>query len=168
VPVPQADDFFLQGDRLIAAASPSQVDLRRAISNAYYGVFHAALAAAADEFVGSTRRAAVEYSLAYRRVDHRPFKNLCDSLKKSPLPPTSKYRDYEPTGGFGADLTAFSAGVVELHERRELADYDPMALFGLSDAQLALQTARNTVTHFRRSPANCRRTFLALLLFPPR
>jgi hypothetical protein len=74
VTIPNAEHFFEQAERLIAPVRPGatrQVDLRRAISSAYYAVFHGVLAAAADEFVGRTKRAALEYSLAYRSIDHR-------------------------------------------------------------------------------------------------
>ena len=56
VAVLNPDHFFEQADTLMAppAGAPRQVDLRRAISNAYYGVFHAILAAAADEYAESS------------------------------------------------------------------------------------------------------------------
>jgi hypothetical protein len=69
-----------QAGRLIAPGlrgQPRQVDLRRAISAAYYAVFHAALTLAADHFVGVTRRATSQYSLVYRSIDHRSLRDLC-------------------------------------------------------------------------------------------
>jgi len=48
----QVDAFLLQ----IGRGSLRQADLRRTFSNAYYGLFHAILTAAADEAVGRTRR----------------------------------------------------------------------------------------------------------------
>jgi hypothetical protein len=45
------DHLFDQADRLIVstAGPPRQVDLRRAISAAYYGVFHIVATAVADQ-----------------------------------------------------------------------------------------------------------------------
>jgi len=43
--------------------APRQADLRRAISSAYYAVFHAIMAEAADDFVGSTHRHTPRYAL---------------------------------------------------------------------------------------------------------
>jgi uncharacterized protein (UPF0332 family) len=48
------DQLFEQAEKLIAipAGRPRQVDIRRAISSAYYAIFHAIITAAADQFVG--------------------------------------------------------------------------------------------------------------------
>src|ERR1700691_675527 len=68
-----------QANRLIApppAGPPRQVDVRRAISAAYYAVFHATLAAAADQLVGVTKRASSGYTLVYRSIDHKELREL--------------------------------------------------------------------------------------------
>jgi len=65
------DHLFEQAERLVApppAGPPRQVDLRRAISAAYYGLFHFCLIAAADEFVD----AAIELQEKRHLVDHNP------------------------------------------------------------------------------------------------
>jgi hypothetical protein len=54
MPLLNPDHLFEQAERLLAlsgAGAPRQADLRRAISNVYYAVLHAILAAAADAFV---------------------------------------------------------------------------------------------------------------------
>src|SRR5262249_29408591 len=74
------DHLFEQADKLIAPpphGPPRQVDLRRAISSAYYGVFHAVLAAVANSFIGSTKQSTSLYSLVYRSIDHHALRNLC-------------------------------------------------------------------------------------------
>lgn len=121
------EHLFEQADKLISpppAGPPRQVDLRRAISSAYYGVFHATLTAAADEFVGVTKRSTTQYSLVYRSVDHRSLRELCSEIKKPTLP--AKYTPYEPRNGFGPNIKAFAAAVVEMQEKRHAADYDPL------------------------------------------
>lgn len=103
------EHLFEQAERLIArpsAGAPRQVDLRRAISGAYYGVFHGALAGAADEFVGAVRRSTREYALVYRSVAHRCLRELCSEAKKAKL--SAKYAVYAPNG-FGSDIQAFAA-----------------------------------------------------------
>jgi hypothetical protein len=92
VPIPNAEHLLDQAERLIAPVGPGaprQVDLRRAISSAYYAVFHAVLAAAADEFVGWAQRAETAYGLVYRRIDHGALRELCAELNK----PSA---DYDP------------------------------------------------------------------------
>ncbi|MCW5557855.1 MAG: hypothetical protein KIT22_08490 [Verrucomicrobiae bacterium] len=71
-----------QADRLAslpAAGAPKQADLRRAISNAYYAVFHATMAVVADQLIGATRRGSIEYGLAYRFASHKALKPVFDS-----------------------------------------------------------------------------------------
>jgi hypothetical protein len=79
------DHLFEQADKLISpppAGPPRQVDLRRAISSSYYGLFHACLVAAADEFVGVTQRATSRYALVYRSIDHKTLREVCNEAKK--------------------------------------------------------------------------------------
>lgn len=163
------EHLFEQADRLStapAAGQPRQVNLRRVISAAYYGVFHFTLAAAADDSVGVTKRSSSQYALAYRSIDHRRLRDLCNDVRKST--PPAKYIPHLPTNGLGANITAFAAAAVDLQEKRHAADYDPLIRVSLSDALLAIGTARAAVRRFRRANAARRQAFLALLLFPPR
>lgn len=163
------DHLFEQADRLIAAppaGPPRQVDLRRAISGAYYGVFHFVLAALADEFVGVTRRGTPAYELVYRSVDHRIFKRLCVELAKPT--PAREYQPYLPQDGMGKNIQAFAAFAAELQEKRHRADYNPTPRFNTADAQLVVSTARSAVRRFQKANATRRKTFLTLLLCPPR
>jgi hypothetical protein len=72
------EHLFEQADKLIqapAAGRPRQVDLRRGVSAAYYALFHAILAAAADLVVGTTNQSTVLYELVYRSIDHRALRD---------------------------------------------------------------------------------------------
>lgn len=146
--------------------APRQADLRRAISGAYYGVFHGVLAAAADRFIGRTRRASVEYALAYRSIDHKWLRDLCAEVKKPILP--AKYKTYEPEGGFVAELKGFAAAVFDLQESRHDADYNPLLHLKRSDAVIAISTARSALRRLNGASDVQRAILLALLLFPPR
>src|SRR5271155_41415 len=82
------DHLFEQAEKLIApppAGPPRQVDVRRAISAAYYGLFHAIIAAPADQFVGKAKRSSSLYGLVYRSVDHRRLRVLCEEVKRPKL-----------------------------------------------------------------------------------
>lgn len=86
------DHLFEQAEKLIGpppAGRPRQVDVRRAISSAYYGLFHFILTEVADEFVGVTQRASDRYALVYRSISHAIFKQLCSETKKAM--PSAKY-----------------------------------------------------------------------------
>jgi len=160
--------LFEQAERLAAPAAdaPKQVDIRRAISSAYYGLFHFVLTAAADQYIGVTKRATSEYGRVYRSVDHKSLRELCEDVKKPTLP--AKYAVHQPAGGFGPNIVAFATAVVDLQEKRHSADYDPMIRVKLSDAQLAIRTAKAAIRRFNQARSARRKAFLSLLLFPPR
>jgi hypothetical protein len=100
-----------QADVLMRAQGggpPRQANLRRAISSAYYAVFHAIATAAADAFVGRAHRRAPRYALAYRHIEHKRLKDVCEGLAKQTV--VGKYARHQPPGGFGAEIKALSAG----------------------------------------------------------
>jgi len=169
MPVLNPDHLLEQADRLIAppgGGAPRQADLRRAISNAYYGVFHAIATEAADDFVGKTQRQSPRYALVYRSIDHRSLRRLCEDVIKTALPP--KYSNYQPTGGFGPDLIALATAVIDLQEKRHLADYDPLFRVGMSESVLAVSTGRTALARFRNANRTRRKAFVSLLVFSPR
>jgi hypothetical protein len=167
--LPSPQHFFQRAIRLAASPSsgpPRQVDLRRAISDAYYGIFHATLAAAADQFVGAGKRATNGYALVYRSINHGAIRELCLDIKKQTMP-RSLARHAPPTG-FGPNLTAYSEVVVDLQEKRIAADYDPLIRYRRADAVTAVIAAQNALARFDNTTDAEREAFLALLVFKPR
>jgi len=72
--------------RLLAAdAQPSEAQLRRAVSTAYYALFHKVLQAAAGRFMGLNKETSAGYSLIYRGFDHRNMRTVCEALDVSTL-----------------------------------------------------------------------------------
>jgi hypothetical protein len=169
MPVINPDHLLDQSDRLVASpavGAPRQTDLRRAISTAYYALFHTILIEAADDFVGRTHRQTGRYELVYRSIDHKTLRELCKDIGKPKLP--AKYAKYEPPGGFGPDLAAVADALVDLQQKRPLADYDPLFRVQTSDAILAIATCRAAIVRFRSSPRPRKKAFLALAVFSPR
>ena len=163
------DHLLDQADRLAAAparGAPRQADLRRAISSAYYAVFHAVVTDAADDFVGRTKRHTARYALVYRSIDHRSLRRICEVVMKPNLP--DKYDKYEPRGGFGADIEALANAMTELQDKRHTADYDPIYRAGRTDAVLAIATGRTALDRLRRANKTRRKAFLSLVVFSPR
>jgi hypothetical protein len=163
------DDLFRQADKLIAppaAGPPLQVDLRRAISSAYYGLFHFVLAALADEFVGTSQRSTPRYALVYRSVEHRRFRDICIEARRQAA--SSRFAPYVPRTDAWGSMQEFARTAVELQEKRHLADYNPEPRFKTSDARLAIDTARVAVQQFQSAGQECQKAFLTLLLCPPR
>ena len=163
------DHLLDQADRLIAppgGGAPRQADLRRAISNAYYALFHAIATEAADDFAGRTQRQGSRYALVYRSIAHGSLRRLCEDVAKT-KPPT-KYDAYVPKTGFGADLIAVAAAVIDLQENRHQADYDPLFRVRMSDAVSAVATARTALARFRNANRAARKAFISLAVFSPR
>src|SRR2546428_459657 len=65
VAVLNPNHLFEQPNKLITTrvGPPRRVDIRRAISAAYYATFHATITAAADQFIGVTSRDTSRYGL---------------------------------------------------------------------------------------------------------
>jgi len=169
LPVVSPDHLLEQADRLAAlprSGAPRQADLRRAISDAYYAVFHAVMTEVADDLVGSTQRHTPRYALVYRSVDHASLRRICKDACKTSLP--KPYSKYAPTGGFGDDLKALATALVDLQEKRYLADYDPLFRTSAADAALDVAKARTALARLKRANPTRRSVFLSLLVFPPR
>jgi hypothetical protein len=154
------EHLFEQADRLVgppSAGPPRQVDVRRAISSAYYGVFHATLTAAADQVVGATKRSSGQYGLVYRSIDHKALRILCEGAQRRT--PPAKYAPYIPAGGFGPNIAAFAEAVVELQEKRHSADYDPRIRVTTFEAKVAIRAARAAVQRLTAATAAEREAF---------
>lgn len=80
--------------RLLSNASGpdplSNAQMRRAVSTAYYALFHKVLRAAAERFMGPGQENASEFSLLYRSFDHHQMRNTCESLRVSTLKESRK------------------------------------------------------------------------------
>ncbi|CAK0763282.1 HEPN domain-containing protein [uncultured Gammaproteobacteria bacterium] len=146
--------------------APKQVKLRRAVSSAYYGLFHATMKAAADNFIGTTKHLSPEYRLAYRAVNHDTLKRLCIEASKKTLP--QKYHPYIQSKQFCREIRDFSSVIVNLQEERHSADYDPAYRIAVSGASAVIKSARYALGQFYAADQTERLIFLALLLFPPR
>ncbi len=143
-----------------------QVDRRRAISSAYYAVFHAILTDLADQFIGRDQRKSSCYALAYRHIDHRQLESLSHQVIKQT--PEKRYLPFMPDGGFDDSIRKFASLTIELKGDRNSADYDPSRWVGITDARLAIAQARDAISHFANAPDQQRCVFLTLLAFPPR
>jgi hypothetical protein len=168
VAVLNPNHLFEQANRLITiqVGPPRQVDIRRAISAAYYAMFHATITAAVDQFIGVTNRDESRYGLVYRSVSHAWFRDLCKEVQKPTL--SNKFKPHAPSNGFDPNVTAFAKAVVELQEKRHAADYDVMIRMNKSDAILAISTAKAALRRFNRANKAGRIAYLSVLLFPPR
>ena len=147
------DDLIALAKRL-AKASPSkprQVDLKRAVSTAYYALFHAMAKNVADTMVGAVRgrRSEKAWAHAYRGLQHGDAKAACEAVRKLNFPQGIKDC---------ADV------FVELQAARHAADYDPLHRLTRVEALLAVRQAEDAVMKLKSADAKDRRAFAVQVL----
>lgn len=158
------DELLSQADALVGRTDATQADFRRAISTAYYALFHFCLTAAADMVLGSHSRASTGYSLVYRSVDHARLRTLCKQLSGS-----APQHDVAitPDGGFGK-MADFARLAGNLQEQRSFADYDPSKSYTANEALICISDAREAILWFGSCTAEQQDAFLTMLLFRAR
>ena len=112
-----AEDLLALADRLAfpAAGEPQQACFRRAISTAYYALFHLLALEAVQNWNGSSStRSGLE-----RKFEHRTMKDVSNSVVKG------NWRGWStPSPPLPPELNALAAAFVDLQEKRQQADYD--------------------------------------------
>ena len=135
---------------------PTQARLRRAVSTAYYAMFHCLAAAAADLFIGRQRTPA--WHRVYRALDHGRARNAC--LEGQTI------REYP------AEIRKFaeeSEEFVTLQKARQQADYALDAKACQKSEVLGyIASAELAIDQFERVVAGARRGFAAHVLFRQR
>jgi hypothetical protein len=163
-------DLISHGRGLIPThrGAPKQVALRRAVSAAYYALFHAILRTTSDDLVGKTsqKRRSPAYRLLYRAFEHSNIRRVCIEAVKSKLSP--KFAEALGTSKFPESIQVAARGFLLLQEKRHDADYDPYLRWSKSDARVALLMAEHAIGVLDGADASDRRIFLMLMLFSPR
>jgi uncharacterized protein (UPF0332 family) len=158
------EHLFEQADGLVASAAPRQADLKRAISSAYYGLFHAIMTRAADQVVGIGKRSTDLYELVYRSVDHARLKAVCNQIASE----SSKIAPYMPSRRFGAEIKDVARAIVDMQEKRHTADYNPLFHATKSGVKISLREARAALQTFHAAPEADVEALSLLLFFKPR
>ncbi len=140
-----------------APGAPRKVYLRRAISTAYYGLFHCLVASATCNLVGQDRKTP-KFRLVYRSFQHSEMRSACEQAGK-PLPPEFGIKSFCP------ELRLCASIFVELQKLRHEADYDPQARITLSDTQSAVARAEVATEKLRAAPSEQRDLFLLTLRY---
>ena len=107
------DDLLTQAGELLHKneQNSNQADLRRAVSSAYYAIFHELCSLVADQFIGRDRRATKEYARCYRTLNHQ------NVAKGAAL--------YAKAGGADESAHFVCNTAKDARIERNLADYDP-------------------------------------------
>ena len=131
---------------------PSESNLRRAVSTAYYAAFHALSQSCADTLVGpySTDSTREHWVAAYRTLEHRQVRNKFTNLRRM----TS----------FSDQVRDFARRFNDLQDLRHRADYDPEATFAPAEVLQLLSNARFAIEGFSAAPERERRLLAVYLI----
>jgi hypothetical protein len=140
------DDLLIQAQRLAQwdPRRPKQVNLRRAVSSAYYALFHLLSSETSALF-------AVEPGLAARinrTLNHADMKKASAMIGNAKLPKAVQ----SPRGGYTtpADLKTVANTFVKLQEARHEADYDLSRVFRRQEVLDHVQAARQAFEAWER------------------
>jgi hypothetical protein len=111
------EDWIEQAEWLARRESgkPKEASLRRAVSTAYYAMFHELNRTVADALLASSTPWPV-YALAYRAIDHQGAKRLFER---------ARLRGSQEFTTLGARVENIGAAFIRLQAERHRADYDP-------------------------------------------
>lgn len=134
------DDLLTQA-RDLAGAHPAhsrQADLRRAISAAYYALFHLLIA----ECVGLLSPASVPGLAARigRAFNHGDMKQVSRLVSETRRP--TAFPDLLPTG-FSPSLREVAHAFLYLQNQRHSADYDTAATYSRTECQAVIDRAQD-------------------------
>ena len=109
---------------------------RKAVSAAYYAMFHALSESNADAMASDPRlQASRGWHLAYRALEHRTaYRQLADTQLTR----------------FSAPIRDFGSSFRYLQERRHSADYDPQSRFSTNEANNLIEQAQDAITQLFR------------------
>lgn len=112
--------------------NPKQASLRRAVSTAYYALFHLLI----SEAVANWNRVNLRSALG-RAFDHAPMKAASNRIQK---PSEFSFTGEDP--GVVAALKAVVKTFAQLQEKRHIADYDNTTFWTRTEALAQVKSAQ--------------------------
>lgn len=131
---------------------PSQANLHRAVSTAYYAVFHCLAATVADTLMGKRRGEA--WHQAHRALEHASAKKAC--------------RNMQVIQGFPPAIQRFAGRFVVLQDARHQADYALDIRYSKLDVLVLIGFAEEAIAWMEDADVQDRRRFAAHVLFKRR
>ena len=133
---------------------PQQAQLRKAVSAAYYAMFHALASSNADTLIGASPqfRSRPAWTQTYRALNHG----------------FSRGQINRGLADFALVVQDFGNAFVILQEERHKADYDPNAQFTRADTLRLINRAEEAIRGFTNADPTERKAFAAHVLFRTR
>jgi len=129
----------------------------RAISAAYYAIFHELCETVATSFVGGpgAARSTKAWKQAYRALDHYDAKKRCNQVSAG-------------NGSFPAGIKNFAREFSMLQDQRHSADYDPMYRIDIGATEAEIIRAEKAIDDFRNCSPKDRGAFAVWIVFKMR
>ena len=126
-------------------APVSQTELRRAVSCAYYAMFHTLSLSNANTLVGASTADQQRWTWqqTYRAADHRPTRNKLSSTSLG--------------GRFPTAIRRFGVVFATVQRVRHSADYDPHGEFSATDVTDLIDRVETVIANFNQTPVDARR-----------
>jgi uncharacterized protein (UPF0332 family) len=152
---------------------PKQATLRRAVSTAYYGLFHFLIEESTILLFGGAQSDAAFRQLAARAFVHGKMKSACkEFVKPNPQDVHDLLQPFWATLAIAnnAEARLVAQTFVDLQDDRHTSDYDLAVSFLRQDALNAATQADAAVHAWRQmktaNPQVCRLFAMALILWP--
>ena len=133
---------------------PTDEHVRRAVSNAYYALFHALAESNAAALIGppNDTQTTTAWSRVYRGLDHTTARRELQRHRQE----------------FSAPAQDFADTFSDTQQTRHSADYDHNAVITINEAIAQLDQAERAILNYSQVPANERLYIAALTLIRPR
>jgi uncharacterized protein (UPF0332 family) len=140
---------------------PETEAIRRAVSTAYYALFHKVLQEGAERFVGSNDTS-VAFETIYRGFDHSQINRVFVAIDKQSL--SDAYKKRLRRTAVSQDIRDFAAVFVPMQELRHLADYSPLMQISQAEATQLIDNVEAALQTFSNADPAEKADLLALML----
>ncbi len=160
------EDLLFQARHLatLDARKPKQINLRRAVSSAYYALFHFLVEEVCRSQLGTLNSDVAFRNVIARAFAHSTMKRACLSFSGGTLP--NKVASRLP-GGFAISgpIRDIASAFVDAQQERHEADYDRGERFNRTDVLALVEEIEGAIAIFQNTPASVVRTFFLCCLW---
>jgi hypothetical protein len=143
---------------------PRQANLRRAVSAAYYALFHFLVEQSCRNAIGGQHERAPYRHVLGRAFGHATMRDACKSFAGGTLKDTVK-KGLPRTFSIPSQVSDIARNFVELQDVRHLADYDLTEKFIREDVLTLVQLAETAIGEFSAAPDSNEKTFFLACLW---
>jgi uncharacterized protein (UPF0332 family) len=156
--IDQAEYLALFGSGSGVARRPRDVDLRRAVSGAYYAVFHDLTALCVKELAGEP------YVPLRRKLQHAQVEQVCKWVDRAGSAGPQELRSMFERLAESKRVAEFATNFIELIGHRHAADYDHDKVLTRNEAVEVIALAKAARVAIARMRKEDRRLFMTLLV----